>query len=215
MTTPACPLDGKPIHDNAAICAACGADLTQALAELPGLIDDLELTLSRQTALGQRNGGRSSEKALPYDVRASDTLQAARVVLVGWVNVLHQEGPELGGEWAEEPWPYNTLRSMAEWLYARVDRARRHEAGAEIAAEVRDLSSQMRKTSDLALYRAKFALGPCVNQYEDGSPCGGEIWAFIPADEARVAVMRCIDCRHEWTPDQWLAISPEILRKVS
>src|SRR5207253_6855693 len=72
VTAPACPLDGKPVHDQAAICAACTADLTQALAEMPALLDDLDLTLSRQTALGERHGGRSSEKALPYDVRASD-----------------------------------------------------------------------------------------------------------------------------------------------
>lgn len=155
----ACTVDGTPTGDAASLCRACTADLEKVLAELPALLDDADLTLSRQTAQGQRHGGRSSEKALPYDVRASDALGAARAALAGWVQVHHRE-PETHDEWCErptghpclcsyrcvhhpedqkktrqvggEPWPRDTAQDMARWLLARIQRIRMHEAADEL-----------------------------------------------------------------------------------
>lgn len=82
----------RPVSDNATLCIACTAEVEHALAETPALVTELELTLSRQAASGQRVGPRGSEKPLPYDTGASDALSALRVALVGWVRVLAEEG---------------------------------------------------------------------------------------------------------------------------
>lgn len=47
-----------------------------------------------------------------------------------------------------DTWPADTPQAMARWLLARLDRIRRHEAGAEIAAEIRDLAATLRRASD-------------------------------------------------------------------
>lgn len=237
----ACILDGTPTGDGAQLCLACSADLTQVLAELPALLDDVDLTLSRQSAQGQRHGGRSSEKALPYDVRASETLGDARVKLAGWVQVHHRDGevlavtegpvcepctelfvfhPSCGAiltpkRWLADPWPRDTPQDMARWLYTRVHRIRHHEAADQLLTELRDASRALERVADLAFYRARFPVGPCINAYEDGSECNGEIWALVPADESRPAKMRCQKCEHEWPSDQWLRAGREILRMTS
>ena len=89
MTT--CAVDARPTADNARLCAACTAEVRQALASIPDLAAELETTLSRQTAGQQRHGGRSADKPLAYDVGASEALGALRACVVGWVRVLAEE----------------------------------------------------------------------------------------------------------------------------
>jgi hypothetical protein len=85
-TAPTCDC-GKPIPtaSTSALCPGCLNDLRRGLAALPDLVDDLNLTITRQTATGSRNGARSSaDPVIAWDERASKTLTAAMVMLVSW-----------------------------------------------------------------------------------------------------------------------------------
>ena len=73
MTAATCAC-GKPAPD-AAICRTCTDQLAADLAAIPQLREQLDLTLSRQTASGRQDGGRSAEKPMPYHLGASDALE--------------------------------------------------------------------------------------------------------------------------------------------
>lgn len=86
---------------DARTCADCGAPLPadrpqqlctdhadqvlDVLTQLPDLVDDVNLTITRQTATGARNGPRSSsDTVMAWDDRASKTLASALARLVTW-----------------------------------------------------------------------------------------------------------------------------------
>lgn len=129
MTEYPCPVDRciYPCHD-AAFCVSCRDQLERDLAEVPAYSAELETALSRQTAMGDRNGGRSADKPLPYDAGASEALTVLRSTLVGWVRVAVEED--------DAAWPADTLDAMSQLLLRRISWLRGHPAGAEAVEEV-------------------------------------------------------------------------------
>lgn len=81
----------RPVRDTT-VCVSCLRELEQALGDMTALAEELDTTLSRQTAMGDRSGGSPSAiKPLPYDPRASEALWVLRNTLVGWVRELSEE----------------------------------------------------------------------------------------------------------------------------
>lgn len=119
---------GRPTRDQRLLCSQCAWELERALAEVPALVDELTTTLTRQGSGGYRNGSRSTDKPLPFDVRASDCLDQLRVVLVGWTRVIAEtHGHGL---------PIDSLPGMARFLFLRSDLLVVHEAADEISDEI-------------------------------------------------------------------------------
>src|SRR3954469_11779790 len=96
LTHIACPVAtcDRPRPGNAHICGACAGQLERDLGDIPGLVDQLDVTLSRQASGG---AGGGSERPLPFDPRASEALDGLRTTLVGWTRVLleayEEDGP--------------------------------------------------------------------------------------------------------------------------
>lgn len=82
----------RPTPDQAVLCSGCGNKLAQALGDVQALVEQLEAALARETAFGDRVGGRSAEKPLPYDQQAGIMLNSLRNTLGTWVRVLAEEG---------------------------------------------------------------------------------------------------------------------------
>jgi hypothetical protein len=125
-----CAVDGCGLqaHERR-ICSVCAGNLERDLAEMPALLDDLSLTLSRQARIGgHTNGSRASERPLPYDPRASEAGDVLRSTLVGWVRDLHD---------GAEHWPTDSLHGMALWLHSRLPRLLDHPAAEEAVDEFR------------------------------------------------------------------------------
>lgn len=160
MTAPECPRDGRPIHDSAYVCGSCGSDLAQALGDVPALSDELDLTLSRQTAQGQRVGGRSADKPLPFDYGASEATFALKSTLVSWVRELAEEG---------DMWPADNLPAIGRWLLASVEDFRRREDAQEAVDEISDAVAQCRRVIDRRA--EKIYAGQCKADLEDGTSC--------------------------------------------
>lgn len=92
--TPTCAC-GQPVSD-ATLCGACADRLAADLAAVPELRRQLDLTLSRQTASGRQDGGRSAEKPLPYDLGASDAHHMLGLALRPAVRAIgHRESPSV------------------------------------------------------------------------------------------------------------------------
>lgn len=85
----------RPRHDNHAICSMHATQLERDLGDVPALLDELETTLTRQTATGGRNGGRGTEKPLPFDQGASEALDVLRGTLEAWGREVGTRGTAL------------------------------------------------------------------------------------------------------------------------
>lgn len=144
--TPSCPRCGA-VEPSWMLCSHCLGQLMRSLrmilpgrhadepgalpwersrSEWAGLDQELVVSLARQGRRGAGNGGRSSDVPLPLDMGAASARFELRNTLSTWARVLN----------LNEPGPENTLTSMAEWLIARKERIRGHEASNEIANDI-------------------------------------------------------------------------------
>lgn len=163
---PLCPVCGSEARGDRFICQGCGDDLAKDLGDIPALIEQLDLDLSKQhgVQIGRGRGGSDpgdpederfpgslTPKPLPYDLRASEALTDIRIVLIGWTRVLVED--------RGQPWPADDTVSISRWLMCRVDIIRDHEAGDECIREVRGAVKKARRTLDRK--RDLVYAGPC------------------------------------------------------
>jgi ribosomal protein L37AE/L43A len=105
-----CPICGKPIHDNAYICAGCGQTLTKALHHIADLHSELDITLTRQARIGSTNGAPPpppeidpdpqpknvilwgvAVQPLPFHLGASKVAQDVGNTISTWARVILEE----------------------------------------------------------------------------------------------------------------------------
>ena len=190
-----CPIDGCDLPAKSGyMCGACQAELQRALASVPGVLGDLDVTLSRQTSRMGR-GGHGAAVPLAFDARASEAGWVLRNTLVGWVRIM-QEGliPGIGPVCldCEHPscrWiayshsePANTPQSMAAWLSRGLERLVRHPAASEAHGEITTAVRAAQRVTDRAPER-QFA-GRCA--------CGAALYAKPGAGK-----VQCRDCDAE------------------
>jgi hypothetical protein len=141
MTEHQCEVDdcNQPAP-NWTFCRDHSHQLEKDLAEVPAYRDELETTLSRQTATGERSASKSAEKSLAFDYNGSEVLYVLRNTLVGWVRVaVEEDGAET---------PADDLDSLAAFLLSRLGWLRTHKAGAEAVEEIAYAVGQVRRVID-------------------------------------------------------------------
>lgn len=183
---------GEPLRDNATIGDRCLWRLERDLGDVTAISGELDTTLSRQDRVTRSGGKRGPEEGdnlpmtaaetpSPFDLRASDALDLLRTVLSGWVRVLatsfEAEGYDAVRARLDEEWPDDNLPSMSAWLLCRMERIRHHEAGQEIASEVKDAMSQARKVIDRD--EDRIYAGPCGSN--DGE-CTEQLYVRMGAE---------------------------------
>lgn len=201
---------GRPTRDAAYFCDDCGDKLARALAEVPWLDTELEVTITGTKGVDYRRGGvRSTEHRLPVNLAASTARDTLRAVLVSWVLFCDEEGvrhqsPRVG-------LPSDTLAAMSRWLLWRVDGLALLDIGPEAVAEVSAAVGHARRLIDRPADR--WYAGPC--------DCGEDLYARTQA--GAVACAGCeatydIATRREWllaTAEDRLANAATIARAVS
>lgn len=158
-----CVIDRRPTAD-ALICQSCLDDLRAELRQVPWLVEQLGITLTRQARVGERNGPRSSETPLPYHVGASDELDVLRDTLWVWARaVAEQRGIDL-------PEVKDSVE-LGQWMLRHPHDIAQHTDVGELHGDVLAILKTIRHTIDLGPDR-RF-LGPCDN-------CGEElnIWIY-------------------------------------
>jgi hypothetical protein len=108
------------------VCSTCAHRLDVALADAPDLLAELDVDLTRQGRTGQRVGGRSTERPLPYDPGASLIRDALASTLRTWCLII--DGDLLGQAPADD--------RLAEHLADRIERVRHHTEGGTCVDEV-------------------------------------------------------------------------------
>lgn len=86
---------GRPTRDDAYGCDDCGDELARALAEVPWLTEELEVTISRQKGVDYRRVGgggglKAAERPLPPVWGVSEARTHLKALLVSWALFIHE-----------------------------------------------------------------------------------------------------------------------------
>jgi hypothetical protein len=148
---------GRPTRDDAFACDHCGDLTARALGDVPWLIEELEITITKQRAAIDGDGAASAETPLMYHLPAAEKRDALRLALVTAVRFCNEEGVRNSDPGDE--WPEDTPVAMSRWLLWRVDGLALNDMGEEIAKEIRDAVRSCRHIIDKPPERAY--AGPC------------------------------------------------------
>lgn len=196
-----CPVAycGRTMPGSLRICKACSGELARELDAVPGLVEDLEQAVSRQTRLNAGgDGGRGTETPLPWDERASEAAGNLAAVLLGWARELAAavavlQGPTCEAQCAHPsclhadlgrgPTHHHPAR-VARWLHRHIDALIRHPDGPQGLEDIVTAVHHARQTTD-APPRDLLFVGPCAG-------CRADLFARPGA-----AVVACRRCRDE------------------
>lgn len=205
-----CPIDGKPLANNAAICTDCTDTIDRALGDLDALLEDLDTALSRQSRKRPARGNPvRDDRPLPYDVGASRAASTLKAVLVGWARLVSDERPSrrrmtrrgkplvwLDGQQRWEHLDHTPLTcrdsssSIAGWLLHHVTWLSRHDAAADAYSEIVGAVNNIRRTIDIAPDATY--IGPCY-ALVDGVECDETLYAIEGRD-----TVHCRTCGTTW-----------------
>jgi hypothetical protein len=164
------------------LCHGCTSTLERELADVPAIVAELDVSLSRQARIGNAGrGGLASEKD-PWKQRVSIAAGALENVLTTWARDLSDEEwrPGIGA---------HPAHAAASYLLMSIDSIRKHPAADALHDEVTDAVRQARRDVDRPADRQY--LGVCRHEFE-GVPCPEELWAQPWAE-----IVRCKTCGHD------------------
>lgn len=205
MSSCAC---GKPAPD-AFLCRACSERLRRALGDLPALIADLDITLTRQAVTGAHGEGKPTKKdaqPLSLHIGAAEVASDLRYKLATSIRYLTEQRGIVD-------LPADNPTSMANWLLKHCDSIRLDPAGPDIASDIHAVSAAIMDVVDLPKTRSQFKVGMCPEVYEEGA-CPGEVWAHLPAEDLGViSTLECRCCKVVYEPRVWQDVGDKILKR--
>lgn len=237
---PTCSLEGcdRPSF-NGFLCKADRSLLTQRLAELPALYDDLRITLARQGKVGERSATSSSGQTLILDEDAANLaadLTRNLMWAVRHLVELGEKAPCRCGHAHSQHYtvvPFTrvcwwrrcrcsgyegagifSVRGMAAWLERRVGVIVLDPDAGKILDALSLVSTRMVAMIDQPTDLRVIPVGPCFQLDDKGVQCPGEIRAHIPhQNEGKVAEARCTVCGSTYQPWEWTRLGRRIQLK--
>jgi hypothetical protein len=198
-----CPC-GEPSGDGF-LGRACSRRLERALRDLPALIADLDITLTRQGVTGAHSEGKPTKKdaqPLSLNLSAADVAHDLRHTLVSAIRHLTQAR-------GITQLPKDDPTSMAKWLLRHHDSIRLDPAGPDIADAIHAVTARIWAVigpePDI-----RIKVGKCPETV-DGSLCPGGVWASIPREGP--ATMECRYCGTGWPAIEWERVGDRILKR--
>lgn len=147
---------GKTTRDDAWTCDDCADRTARRLGEVPWVVGQLEITITKQRAASS-GGTPSAEQALLFHEAASRKQDALRHALVMAVRFCDEEG--IRHQSPSDDFPADDLLAMARWLLWRVDGLTLNDMGGEILADIANAVTACKRIIDSPPER-KYA-GPC------------------------------------------------------
>lgn len=202
-----CVVCTRPVN-GANLCAHCLGTVERALGDVPALEDELNITSTRQSVTGSRNGSRSTTKPLPFNWSADHDLDDLRGTLVGWVRIIGPDVEKIGGPtcqgwcshmscnaFGQEVWPQDTLTSMSGWLLKHLNEIAQSDHADEIHDEIGYTVQQSYRAIDRRADR--WYAGQCRSEHatdedtdEDNACCAVHLYADPSAE-----MFNCPNCR--------------------
>jgi hypothetical protein len=184
---------GRPTRDAAYVCDTCADSLTKTLSEIPWLVEELQITTTRQKGVdyrrqgGGKGGKKPTEMPHPANMAASEVRGNLQAVLVSWALFCKDEG--VRHQSPNNALPANNLPAISRWLLWRVDGLTLHEIGSDAVEEIADAVGACYRIIDLPA--DKQYLGDC-DQCE-----GGRLYAHPKGRWAR-----CDQCNQATEADK-------------
>lgn len=172
--------------DDWIVCNVCAKRFEKVLAEMPWMLDELDLVISQQTRYVNQSSGKSAETPLVFDPKASDM----RAQLVTAIDTGARIIADANG-WALT---YGNPAGASRWLLRYLTAIRLNVAGGEIVDSITALNIGCLWVIDRPA--TKQYLGDCSMVYGEGSlrqECAGRIYGRAGKDRAR-----CDTCGAEW-----------------
>ena len=187
MSTCASPACSFPQH-NGYLCRNCADTLTRDLKAIPWLLEELEVTLSRQDCLSESSDRGSDEQPLPLNLRAVEVRIDLNAVLAAWA--LHVAG-RFDGLDSSVIW---TELRLAQYLLEHVRDMLTDPAAGQCADEISDIRRRVQRAIDKPVEQV-FA-GPCDD-------CGKDLYAHPSKAEVKCKNPECeaiypIEARRRW-----------------
>lgn len=216
---------GRPVAD-AHVCTGCANRTAARLRDAADLWPELVVTIARLDRMGaptpragrpapaspiRPDGDPATDQVtgwpsgLPVNLFASEVGDAVRSTVSTWAKVI---ADEVG---ADLP---NDMPELMRWLAGRMEWARHQQWAPEAIDELGEVPRLLAKAVDRPATRARFPVGPCPEQVDNGQWCPGEVVATVPASTERASVMRCGHCGSEWGTVQWLRAGKRILERL-
>jgi hypothetical protein len=170
-----CPIcDAPQVHG--LTCHACTTRLEQEIGDVPAIVNELDVTLSRQARIGA--GGKAGSPAherWAYSPGASAALDDLTNTLTTWARDLDPTADGKG----------HPASVAARVLLSRINDVRAHDAAAELDDEIREAIRQARRAVDRPADRQ--FVGPCLHD-EAGVVCEQDLYAQPGAEFVRCKV---------------------------
>lgn len=178
---------GRPTRDDRYSCDTCSDDLSKALGEVPWLVDELEVTISKRKGIdysrvGGGTGGKR-EQPSPPEWGAAEARGSLRAVMVSWVRFCDEE--QVRHQSHMMGLPADDLKAMSRWLMWRVDGLALLEIGPEAVDKITSAVAHCRRLIDRPADRQY--LGQCEVCATVGED--GRLYA-----QPRGALARCRNC---------------------
>lgn len=181
---PPCPVCESPLYDNATICNACRNYLETCLLEVGRLMNDLDVTLTKQSQTRSHQASTELDPTpTPFHVGASKVGQDLRATMAAWC-ALVRDGT--GHAFTRKPSPVN----LAAYLVVHLPWLAHHEAAPDAYNEVTAACQAIEKVIDID--PGTRIVGICGHETEDG-PCPQTVWAHLYA-----ATVQCMSCGQLW-----------------
>lgn len=191
-----------PAGDTYRLCGNCGDEIARDLAFVPALLAELEVTYAKQDKLTV-TPGRGGDEGLPWKGKAKTAAADLGHFLRVWAAALPVEPVEIPADPAE----------LARWLHSRVDWIRALEHAKTAHQDITGAVTRAIAVIDLPANRARFEVGPCPEQAEEGA-CDGTVWAYIATRSDDMSMLRCWTCGARWNTTQWLRVGRRILARA-
>lgn len=174
---------GKPTRDDAYVCDDCLSDLARALGDVPWLVEQLDITLTKARGVdySAMGGSPSSERPLMLPFAAYEATNGLRQALVMWVRFCDEES--IRHQSPKNALPADTLHAMSAWLLWRVDGLGLSDLGADAVSEITRAVGRAMQVIDRPAER-KYA-GPCE--------CGRDLYSKPGAK-----MTKCKGCEREY-----------------
>lgn len=225
MTGPRCVVCFKPFR-NGPLCGGCEKAFERTIAEIPALSDELDTTITRQSALGSRNGSRATETPVAFNVRASIVAEELKATLVGWMRDLGPERRSVGGpvcslcthdscgSFIQDMWPADSIASIGRFLLWKLPDIRQHPAVDQMIDEITYACRAAWRAVDRPKDRSKVKVDDCLEV-----SCLGELYAVFPIedydpdDESTHAKMTCSECQVTYAAEMWMHVGKRLLAR--
>lgn len=184
-----CPVCGAE-QSQSLLCSSCCDKIERELSSVPGLVEDLQITMSKQAKIG--NGGKagkgSTHEKWPINMGAVEAADNLGNVLTTWARDLLETS---GGRWdlllaASTAHPTTVSRA----LLLMIPTIRRHPAVVELVDEITDAIAQARRAVDRPADRQY--LGQCLMETPDDEgrqvTCLAELYARVNANDVTCKV---------------------------